>query len=138
MNLEETGQVLRKIAVHSKTTPPSPVDIAAWNELPLIQAMKYETALRAVAIYYQQHKTPMAAADLIQTAKAIPEANTARVYGQPGEILCIRCGLVHYATESCSALVPMPNWFRARYGEPSRRAGIPVPDMASDDGEIDY
>lgn len=140
MNLEEVGQILVKIAAYTKMTPPGKVDVAAWHSLPEIRKMRYADAERAVMIYYQQHKSPMAPVDLIQTVRVLPpEGATPKgpFYGEPGETMCVKCHGVHYPNERCDVLVGMPDWFRQRYTAAAKRVGIPIPE-ASENEEIPF
>jgi hypothetical protein len=129
VNLEETGQILIKIAALTKMSPPGKGDVAAWHSLPEITRMSFADAQRAVTIYYQQHKSPMAPVDLIQTVKVLPQEGAAPrgpFYGEPGEVMCVKCHGVHFPQERCGALVPMPGWFRERYAAAARTVGIPT------------
>jgi len=117
MNRQELTEILVMSAGLSKTTL-GEGDVLLWWELPDIRDLNADRAKEGVRAYYQQNDKPMKPVHLIQYAKMVanPRRQTAH-YGEPGEILCAKCHLVHYPHESCDVLVPMPGWFRQRVAE---------------------
>lgn len=113
-------------------------DIAGWQAV-LDDRISFDRYAEGIKRYYQQHTKHLMPAELIQIAKTVSRDESGQkgpFYGQPGEILCSKCRGVHFPAEPCSVLVPMPDWFRAKYAAVARRAGIPLEE--ADEGEVPF